>query len=106
MPWLAHWRGRRGPNRADSPKGLLVEHQSYSLRTLWQVVRAELSATRQARAERRALAREIADYTSPRDLADLEAVLDRHAEDEADDIRQLIAVRAYASPAGIPGSGR
>jgi hypothetical protein len=83
-----------------------VENQSYSLRTLWHVVRAELSATRQARADRRVLAREIADYTSARDLADLEAVLDRHAEDEADDIRQLIAVRAYASPAGIPGSGR
>jgi hypothetical protein len=107
MPLPPDWRQRRGRNRADSPKGQVVENQSYSLRTLWQVVRAELSATRQARAERRALAREIADYTSPRDLADLEAMLDRHAAgDEADGIRQLIAARAYAVPAGVPGSGR
>jgi hypothetical protein len=83
-----------------------VENPSYSLRTLWNVMSTELSATRQARADRRALAREIADYTSPRDLADLEAMLDRHAaDDEADGIRELIAARAYARPAGIPGSG-
>jgi hypothetical protein len=64
-----------------------VENPSYSLRILWNVVRAELSATRQARADRRALAREIADYASERDLADLEAMLERHAEDDADGIR-------------------
>jgi hypothetical protein len=83
-----------------------VENPSYSLRILWNVVRAELSATRQARADHRALAREIADYASERDLADLEAMLERHAEDDADGIRQLIPARAHARSAGIPGSGR
>ena len=83
-----------------------MENPSYSLRILWNVVSAELSATRQARADRRALARELADYASERDLADLEAVLARHTEEEADGIRQLIPAGAYAQSAGIPGSGR
>ena len=64
---------------------------SYSLSPLWQEFRAELSARRRDRAARRALARELADYTSDRDLADLGAILDRHPEHEADPVRQLIA---------------
>ena len=64
---------------------------SYSLSPLWQEFRAELSARRRSRAARRVLARELADYTSDRDLADLEAILDRHPEHEADPVRQLIA---------------
>ena len=83
-----------------------MENPSYSLRILWNIVAAELSATRQARADRRALAREIADYASPRDLADLEAVLERHPEDDAEGIRELIAALAYTRAAGVPGSGR
>ena len=67
---------------------------SYSLSPLWQEFRAELSACRRDRAARRALARELADYTSERDLADLEAILDRHPEHEADPVRRLMAAHA------------
>jgi hypothetical protein len=105
MLLLADWRQRRRINRADSRKGSFVENPSYSLRILWNVVRAEVSATRQARADQRVLAREIADYSSPRDLADLEAVLERHSEHDAAGIRQLISAGAYARPTGIPGAG-
>jgi hypothetical protein len=74
------------------PEGITtVPSTSYSLSPLWQEFRAELSARRRNRAARRALARELADYTSQRDLADLEAILDRHPEHEADPVRQLIA---------------
>jgi hypothetical protein len=68
-----------------------VPSTSYSLSPLWQEFRAELSARRENRAARRALARELADYTSPRDRADLEAILERHPEHEADPVRQLMA---------------
>jgi hypothetical protein len=64
---------------------------SSSLTPLWRVFRAELSARRQSHAERRALARELAGYTSERDLADLEAMLDRHPEHEAAPVRRVLA---------------
>ncbi|HMH90271.1 MAG TPA: hypothetical protein VK586_04215 [Streptosporangiaceae bacterium] len=67
---------------------------SYSLSPLWREFRAELSARLRDRAARRALARELADYTSPRDLADLEAILDRHPEHEAAPVRRLMAAHA------------
>jgi hypothetical protein len=68
-----------------------VPSTSYSLSPLGQEFRAGLSARRESRAARRALARELADYTSPRDRADLEAILERHPEHEADPVRQLMA---------------
>jgi hypothetical protein len=68
-----------------------VPSTSYSLSPLWQEFHAELSARRRNRAARRALARELADYTSPRDLADLEAILDRHPEHQAGPVRALMA---------------
>jgi hypothetical protein len=105
MPLPADWICGAGPTAPTYRRDRLVENPSYSLRILWNVMRTELSAARQARADRRVLAREIADYASPRDLADLEAMLERHAEDETDSIRGLIAARAYAQPEGIPGSG-
>jgi hypothetical protein len=61
---------------------------------LWREFRAELSSRRRDHAARRALARELAGYTSPRDLADLEAILDRHPEHEAAPVRRLLAARA------------
>ena len=60
----------------------------------WGDIRAELGAHRRGRVARRALARDLAAYTSPRDLADLDATLRRHPEAEAAGIRRLIAGRA------------
>ena len=75
-------------------KETTVPSPSYSLSPLWREFRGELSARRRDRAARRALARELAGYTSPRDLADLEAMLERHPDREAAAIRQLIPSRA------------
>lgn len=69
---------------------------SYSLGTLWAEIRAELRANREARAARKALARELACYTSPSDLNDLGAILDRYSSDETADIRRVLDQRRAA----------
>jgi hypothetical protein len=71
-----------------------VPSPSYSLAPLWRVLRAELGARRRDRAAHRALARDLAGYTTERDLADLEAILERHPEHEAAPVRQLLTARA------------
>jgi hypothetical protein len=82
-------------NLKSRPEGITtVPSTSYSLSPLWQELRAELSARRRDRAARRVLARELADYTSPRDLADLEAILDRHPEHVAAPVRRLMPEHA------------
>jgi hypothetical protein len=48
---------------------------------------------RAARAERKALKHDLASYTTPRDLDDLEAILARYSEQETAGIRRLIAGR-------------
>ena len=50
-------------------------------------------ALRAARAERKALKRDLASYTSPSDLNDLEAILARYSDEETADIRRMIAGR-------------
>ena len=51
-------------------------------------------AARAARARRKSLERELDSYTSPRDLHDLEALLARHSEQEAAEIRAILTRRA------------
>jgi len=51
---------------------------------------------RAARAARTTLKRDLAAYTSPRDLDDLEAILDRHSDEETADIRRILAARRVA----------
>jgi hypothetical protein len=46
---------------------------------------------RAARAARTVLARELASYTSPADLTDLDAMLSRHSEEETAEIRRILA---------------
>jgi hypothetical protein len=48
---------------------------------------------RAARAARKSLERELASYTSPGDLNDLEAMLDRYSDEETADIRRILAAR-------------
>jgi len=50
-------------------------------------------ALRSARAERKVLKRDLASYTSPSDLNDLEAILARYSDEETADIRRMIAGR-------------
>ena len=53
--------------------------------------RESLALRRANRAQRVALEREIAGYTSHRDRLELEAVLDRYSDEETRDIRAILA---------------
>jgi len=54
-------------------------------------IRTHLRDTRDARIARAALERELASYTSPADLNDLHAILDRYSDRETADIRRILA---------------
>ncbi len=63
-----------------------------------RAMRTSLRATkrevmRAARAERKALERDLAGYTTPSDRADLEAVLARYSDEDTADIRSLLPAR-------------
>jgi hypothetical protein len=66
-----------------------------------RAIRASLRAAkradrRAARAARNSLERDLASYTSPGDLNDLDAILDRYSEEETADIRRILAARRAA----------
>jgi hypothetical protein len=62
----------------------------------WAAIRDELREAREARAARKALERDLASYTTPADLNDLDAILDRHSDEETADIRRILAARRPA----------
>ena len=64
--------------------------------SMWTALRGQFEHSRDARATRRALERELATYTSQSDLADLHAILDRHSDHETAVIRRILARRAAA----------
>jgi hypothetical protein len=85
-----------------------MENTTYALRPLlaeirdgfrgMRAIRACLrsekrESTRAARAARRSLERELASYTSPGELSDLDAILERYSDEETADIRRIIAAR-------------
>ena len=78
---------------------------TYSLGPLWTEIKAELRRSRQARADRRALARELAAYTTDSDLSDLGAILARHSHDETAAIRQILAQRQADARLTTAGAG-
>jgi hypothetical protein len=59
-------------------------------------IRDELREAREARAARKALERDLASYTTQADLNDLDAILDRHSDEETADIRRILAGRRPA----------
>jgi hypothetical protein len=66
-----------------------------------RAIRASLAASRRedrraARAARNSLERDLASYTSPGDLNELDAILDRYSDEETADIRRVIAARRAA----------
>ena len=62
------------------------------------VIRDELRERRAARRERRALEAELATYTTAAELDDLSAVLERHTDAEAAEIRRILdRKRTYAA---------
>jgi len=54
-------------------------------------VREQIRESRQAHAERVALAREIGGYHSDSDLNDLHAILDRYSDQDTAHIRRILA---------------
>jgi hypothetical protein len=73
-----------------------MENTTQSLGRRWTAIREEVRGARAARASRKSLERELASYTSANDLNDLDAILDRHSEDETADIRRFLASRRVA----------
>jgi hypothetical protein len=63
------------------------------LSSLWTTVRTQLRENREERAERARLERELASYSSPADLDDLHAILDRYSDQETADIRRILAAQ-------------
>jgi hypothetical protein len=60
-------------------------------------IRGELREAREARAARKALERDLASYTTQADLNDLDAILERHSDEETADIRRILAGRRPAA---------
>ena len=55
---------------------------------------------RAARAARTSLEHDLAGYTSPADLNDLDAMLDRYSDEDTAEIRRLLAARRAALLSG------
>ena len=64
-----------------------------SINSVWTTVRTQLRESRDTHAARASLARELASYSSPADLADLDAILDRYSDQETADIRRILAAQ-------------
>ena len=73
----------------------LVSTQNHvpALAATWDAVREDLARRRAARQARRQLERELAAYTTQADLTDLFAILDRHDDDGAAAIRDVLSNR-------------
>ncbi len=72
----------------------------------WLAIRAQLRSILEARAEQKALERELAGYTSENDLNEMSAILDRHGDALTEDIRSILGAqqRAVGGEQRIPGS--
>ena len=73
-----------------------MESATRILSRRWTALREELRDSRETRAARRSLAGDLATYTSPSDLNDLDAMLDRYSDEETADIRRILASRRVA----------
>jgi hypothetical protein len=60
----------------------------------WVAIRSQLREIFADRAEDRVLERDLARYTSEKDLTDLAAILDRHSDAETGDIRRILGARS------------
>ena len=80
-----------------SERGPLLAEIRDGFRGTRAIRRSRTAARRgEARAARAALERDLAAYTSPRDLDDLDAMLGRYSEAETEDIRRVLAARRAA----------
>ena len=64
-----------------------------TITSLGGAVRTRLRESREERAGRARLARELAVYTSPADLDDMDAILDRYSDEETRQMRRILAAQ-------------
>ncbi len=74
-----------------------MQTTAHRLTSLWTTVRTQVRDTRDAHAAQAELERELASYTSPADLNDLHAILNRYDDAETADIRRILANQRVAS---------
>lgn len=74
-----------------------MQTTAHRLTSLWTTVRTQVRDTFDAHTTQTALERELASYTSPADLNDLHAILDRYDDAETEDIRRILAKQRSAS---------
>ena len=73
-----------------------MENTTSTLGQRLTAIRDDLRGHREARAARRTLQQELSSYTSQSELNDLEAILDRHSDEDTADIRRFLASRRVA----------
>jgi hypothetical protein len=61
--------------------------------SLWTAFRTKFREYHHAHVTRASLDRELASYTSPADLNDLHAILDRYSDKETAEIRHILAAQ-------------
>jgi hypothetical protein len=83
-------------NRKDYRQGEWKKEMETTTHTTGRGLATILRDTRQARAARRALQHELSSYTTPSELNDLEAILDRHSDEDTADIRRFLVSRRVA----------
>ena len=82
---FSHWTHESRPGTLAVDPLLLPQGQA--------TIRDEVRHARATRAEHKSLERDLASYTSEADLNDLDAILDRHSDEETRDIRRILASR-------------
>jgi hypothetical protein len=70
--------------------------RSHNLPTLWAAAREELAARHAAEAAHRHLTKEMADYASPSDRNDLNALLDSYPDEDVAELREALNHRIAA----------
>jgi hypothetical protein len=83
----------RQTNQGDIADTRRDDSMPESAHSLWREIREGFRSYRQARVDRKALERDLASYTSPRDIDDLEAMLAYYNEDETAAVRSILAAR-------------
>jgi hypothetical protein len=66
------------------------------LKTRINEVRGTLTDRRSQRNQHRRLAAELASYATTAERAELDAILERHSDDEARDVREILARQDFA----------
>jgi hypothetical protein len=73
-----------------------MENKTHPIGRRLKAIRHDVRDHRDARVARRTLQHELSSYTTPSDLNDLEAILDRYDDEDTADIRRILVTRRVA----------